>query len=183
MPTLLCWQGKPIFAHGGSNAGFECVAIADNLGAFTLADFSPATTAALGEVLKRARIAEIVSVHDPMDLTPIVGDADYEEIARLVLADEVVDAGLVGCVPMTMALNTLTKSEAHGEDLTREDSIANRLVRLYRATTKPWVAVVDAGHIYDPMAALLESGGVPTFRTADRALRLFDRWAAAVSRT
>ena len=166
-----------------SNAGFECVAIADNLGAFTLADFSPATTEALGEVLKRARIAEIVSVHDPMDLTPIVGDADYEEIARLVLADEVVDAGLVGCVPMTMALNTLTKSEAHGEDLTREDSIANRLVRLYRATTKPWVAVVDAGHIYDPMAALLESGGVPTFRTADRALRLFDRWAAAVSRT
>lgn len=165
-----------------SNAGFECVAIADNLGAFTLADFSPATTAALGEVLKRARIAEIVSVHDPMDLTPIVGDADYEEIARLVLADENVDAGLVGCVPMTMALNTLARSDAHGEDLTRDDSIVNRLVRLYHATTRPWVAVVDAGHIYDPMAALLESGGVPTFRTADRALRLFNRWAAAVAR-
>jgi acyl-CoA synthetase (NDP forming) len=166
-----------------SNAGFECVAIADNLGAFTLADFSAATATALGEVLKRARIAEIVSVHDPMDLTPIVGDADYEEITRRMLADEGVDAGLVGCVPMTMALNTLVKGDAHGEDLTREDSIANRLVRLYHATTKPWVAVVDAGHIYDPMAALLESGGVPTFRTADRALRLFNRWAAAVART
>jgi acyl-CoA synthetase (NDP forming) len=166
-----------------SNAGFECVAIADNLGAFTLADFSPATVAALGEVLKRARIAEIVSVHDPMDLTPIVGDADYEEITRLVLADHGVDAGLIACVPMTMALNTLVKGENHGEDLTREDSIANRLVRLYHATTKPWVAVVDAGSIYDPMAALLESGGVPTFRTADRALRLFNRWATAVART
>jgi len=164
-----------------SNAGFECVAIADNLGAFTLADFSPATVAALGEVLQRARIAEIVSVHDPMDLTPIVGDADYEEITRLVLADPGVDAGLVGCVPMTMALNTLVKGEAHGEDLTREDSIANRLVRLYHATTKPWVAVVDAGSIYDPMAARLESGGVPAFRTADRALRLLNRWAAAVT--
>jgi len=73
------------------------------------------------------------------------------------------------------------KGEAHGEDLTREDSIANRLVRLYHATTKPWVAVVDAGSIYDPMAALLESGGVPAFRTADRALRLLNRWAAAVT--
>ena len=48
-----------------SNAGFECVAIADNLGAFTLADFSPATAAAMGEVLKRARIAEIVGVARP----------------------------------------------------------------------------------------------------------------------
>jgi len=163
-----------------SNAGFECVAIADNLGAFTLADFSLATVAALGEVLKRARIAEIVSVHDPMDLTPIVGDADYEEITRLILADPGVDAGLVGCVPMTQALNTLVKGAGHSDDLTREDSIANRLVRLYHATAKPWVTVVDAGDIYDPMARLLERNGVPTFRTADRALRLFNRWAAAV---
>jgi acyl-CoA synthetase (NDP forming) len=166
-----------------SNAGFECVAIADNLGAFTLADFSPATVAALGEVLKRARIAEIVSVHDPMDLTPIVGDADYEEIARRVLADPGVHAGLVGCVPLTQALNTLAQGESHGEDLTREDSIANRLVRLYHATTKPWVVVVDAGDLYDPMARRLERGGVPTFRTADRALRLFNRWAEAVTRS
>jgi len=164
-----------------SNAGFECVAIADNLGDFTLADFSPATVAALGEVLKRARIAEIVSVHNPMDLTPIVGDADYEEITRLILADEGVDAGLVGCVPMTQALNTLVRGEGHPEDLTREDSIGNRFVRLHRATTKPWVTVVDAGRIYDPMALLLEQGGVPTFRNADRALRLFNRWAAAVA--
>jgi hypothetical protein len=58
---------------------------------------------------------------------------------------------------------------------------ANRLVRLMRDTTKPWIAAVDAGRIYDPMARLLEDGGVPTFRTADRALRLFNLWAAAVA--
>jgi len=162
-----------------SNAGYECVAIADNLGAFSLPPFSPATDAALQGVLQRARIAGIVTVHNPMDLTPIVGDADFEEIVRLVLADEGVDAGLVGCVPMTQALNTLVRGEGHPEDVTREDSIAHRLVRLMRDTTKPWVAVVDAGHIYDPMVRLLEEGGVPTFRTADRALRLFDLWAAA----
>jgi acyl-CoA synthetase (NDP forming) len=165
-----------------SNAGFECVAIADNLEAFTLADFSPATTAALGDVLERARIAEIVGVHDPMDLTPIMGDADYEEISRRVLADPNVDLGLVGCVPLTQALNTLVPGEAHGEDLAREDSIANRLVRLFHATAKPWVAVVDSGSLYDPMVARLEAGGVPTFRAADRALRLFNRWAAALTR-
>jgi len=164
-----------------SNAGFECVAIADNLGAFTLAAFAPATATAIGEVLKRARIADIVGVHDPMDLTPIVGDADYEEIARLVLADPGVNAGLVGVVPLTQALNTLPPGPAHGEDEAREDSIANRLVRLFHATTKPWVVVVDAGELYDPMVRRLEHGGVPTFRAADRALRLLNRWAMAVA--
>jgi acyl-CoA synthetase (NDP forming) len=166
-----------------SNAGFECVAIADNLGAFTLADFAPATAAAMGEVLKRARIAEIVSVHDPMDLTPIMGDADTEEILRLILADPGVDLGIAGLVPLTQAWNSLAGGEGHGEDVTRADSIANRMVRLFRTTTKPWVAVVDAGALYDPMVALMEAGGVPVFRAADRALRLFNRWAAAVARS
>ncbi len=165
-----------------SNAGFECVAIADNLGAFTLAGFAPETAGAIGAVLQRARIAEIVSVHNPMDLTPIVGDADYEEISRLVLADPNVDLGLMGCVPLTQALNTLAPGAGHGEDLAREDSITNRYGRLFHATAKPWVAVVDAGNLYDPMAQRLEAGGVPTFRNADRALRLLNRWAEAVRR-
>ncbi len=165
-----------------SNAGFECVAIADNLGAFTLADFAPATVAAMGEVLKRARIAEIVSVHDPMDLTPIMNDADTEEILRLILADPGVDLGIAGLVPLTQAWNSLARGEGHGEDVTRAESIAHRMARLFRESTKPWVAVVDAGALYDPMVALMEAGGVPVFRAADRALRLFNRWAEAVTR-
>jgi hypothetical protein len=36
------------------------------------------------------------------------------------------------------------------------------------------VAVVDAGAIYDPMARALAAAGVPTFRSADRALRVFN---------
>ena len=166
-----------------SNAGFECVAIADNLGAFTLADFAPATAAAMVEVLQRARIAEIVGVHDPMDLTPIMDDAGTEEILRLVLADPGVDLGIAGLVPLTQAYNSLAAGEAHGEDVTRDGSIAHRMVRLFRASEKPWVAVVDAGPLYDPMVALMEAGGVPVFRAADRALRLLDRWAESVTRS
>ncbi|HVP15195.1 MAG TPA: CoA-binding protein, partial [Terriglobales bacterium] len=165
-----------------SNAGYECVAIADNLGAFALADFAPETAAALAQVLQRARLADIVSVRNPMDLTPILGDADYEQVVRLVLADPGVDLGLVGVVPMTQALNTLEPGPGHAEDVRRDDSIAHRLVRTMRESAKPWVAVVDAGRIYDAMAAILEEGGVPTFRAADRALRLLNVWAEAVRR-
>ena len=41
------------------------------------------------------------------------------------------------------------------------------------------MAVVDAGAVYDPLVALLEQRGVPTFRTADTALRLFNLFVAA----
>jgi hypothetical protein len=39
--------------------------------------------------------------------------------------------------------------------------------------------VVDAGGPYDPMAAMLEEAGIPTFRTADRALRALAAWVGA----
>ena len=44
-------------------------------------------------------------------------------------------------------------------------------------TDKAWVAVVDAGPLYDPFANRLEELGIPTFRSADRALRLLDRYS------
>ena len=162
-----------------SNAGFECVAIADNLGAFELATWAPSTVEKLHAILERAHLSEIVSVRNPMDLTPILGDADYEAVVRTMLEDPGVDAGLVGCVPLTGALNTLASGIAHADDVAREDSVARRLVRLRDEMRKPWVAVVDSGPLYDPMVRVLENGGVPTFRTADRAMRLFGMWCAA----
>ena len=57
-----------------------------------------------------------------------------------------------------------------------EASIVQRLERLYHASDKAWVAVVDAGSLYDPMAARLRVLGVPTFRAADRALRLLEQY-------
>lgn len=54
-----------------SNAGFECVAIADNLGALKLADFQKGTSRRIAEVFARCRIDSIVDVHNPVDLTPM----------------------------------------------------------------------------------------------------------------
>jgi acyl-CoA synthetase (NDP forming) len=53
-----------------------------------------------------------------------------------------------------------------------------RLAALKRDGGKPWVVVVDAGAIYDPMARALDAAGIPTFRTADRALRLLNVYCA-----
>ena len=51
-------------------------------------------------------------------------------------------------------------------------ALATRLARVNEDTAKPWVAVIDAGPLYDPLAGHLAAAGIPTFRSADRAMRL-----------
>ncbi len=166
--------GKPIGDRLGamSNAGYECVAIADNTGPFELARFAAPTVERLRDVLRRARLDRIVGVRNPLDVTPLLGDAGFAEAARIVLQDPGVDVGLIGCVPMTPALETLAAGPGHAEDCTRDGAVASRLATLARVTAKPWVVVVDAGALYTPFADALAGAGIPVFRSADRALEL-----------
>jgi acyl-CoA synthetase (NDP forming) len=162
-----------------SNAGFECVAFADNLGRLSIAEFSPAAGPRLQQVFADAKISEIVDVHNPIDLTPMADDAAYYESFRAVMEDENVDTGIVGIVPLTVRMNTLAAAAHHTEDVSREDSIAGRYGPLIKAGRKPWVAVVDSGDLYDSLVRQLEGHGVPTFRTADRALKMLNIWLEA----
>jgi acyl-CoA synthetase (NDP forming) len=159
-----------------SNAGFECVAIADNAGSFQLESLNPETTRRLEDIFRRCRIDTIVDVHNPVDLTPIMDDETFEEAIRVVLEADNIDVGIIGCVPLTGALNTLVGAAGHRENVFDERSIASRMARLKTTIRKPWVAVVDAGSLYDPMASLLEEHEVPTFRTSDHALRVFRKY-------
>ena len=160
-----------------SNAGFECVAVADNLGGMVLSSFGEATKVEIEEIFRAARITEIVDIHNPLDLTPMAGDDAYEGSFRAALLDPGADLGIVGIVPLTVMMNTLAADPpVHSEDVTREDSIAARYGRLMRETDKPFVTVVDTGPLYDPLCRELEKHGVPVFRTADRALKMLELW-------
>ena len=141
--------------------------------------------------LREKQLAGELSAIDARELETVVAEFDRRRDAlieqeqaviaavRAVLDDPGVDVGVVGCVPLTPALATLAEGPGHDEDVTAHDSVAARLVRLHAESTKPWVAVVDAGPLYDPMAAMLERNGVPTFRSADRALRLLATFCRA----
>jgi acyl-CoA synthetase (NDP forming) len=166
-----------------SNAGFECVAMADNLGGLRLAQLAPATIARLGAAFAAAGIGEIVDVHNPVDLTPMADDAAYEECFRALLDDSGVDCAIAGIVPLTARLQSLAPGPGHDEDSGSEGGIAARYGRLMAESRKPWVAVVDSGPLYDGLARELESRGVPTFRSADRALKALDLWAGTACTT
>lgn len=159
-----------------SNAGFECVAIADSAGGMTLAEFGAGTVRTLDALLRHHRLDAVVQVANPLDVTPIMDDAGYAEAVRAVLDDDGVDVALVGCVPLTGALRTLPAGTGHAEDLDDAVSLASRLAALAAEREKAWVAVVDAGPQYDAFAARLLWAGIPTFRSADRAVRMLDRY-------
>jgi acyl-CoA synthetase (NDP forming) len=160
-----------------SNAGFETVAFADNLSGFELAELSASTRRAVAEIVREQRLDRVVSIANPLDVNPMMGDAAFARACAALLEDDGVDAAIVGCVPLTPALSTLPPGAGHQEDLGSPHSVAGRLGALWERSTKPWVAVVDSGALYDPMAAALDRAGIPLFRTADRALRAFSRWA------
>lgn len=160
-----------------TNAGFECVAAADHQGPFTFPTLGPAAADAVAGVLAAGRLEGVVGVRNPLDVTPITGDAAFAAAVEAVLADPAVDLGLVGAVPLTPALATLAPGPGHAEDLAAPGSLGPRLARLFAATAKPWVVVVDGGRLYDPLASLLEAEGVPVFRGSDRAVRALGAYA------
>jgi len=161
-----------------TNAGYESVAACDGLGGLELAALGAETRDRLAALLREARLEGVVAAGNPLDLTPMVGDGAFAEAARLALADGAVDLGVVGCVPLTPALDTLAAGAGHGEDVTRPGSVTRRLIALGDELGKPWVVVVDGGGAYEPMRRLLAEAGVPTFDAMDRAVRLLGVFCA-----
>lgn len=163
-----------------SNAGFETVGMADSLAGarhrLELASLGESTVAEIRRVLGANRLDTIVNARNPLDLTPMAGEAAYEGAARAMLADEGVDALVLSCVPLTPALAT-TEPE-----LAEHESIADSLARLRSASDKPIVAVIDAGPRYEPLVARIREAGVPVLRSADDAVRALGRVVERPSR-
>ncbi len=163
-----------------SNAGYESVGMADSLTGrafkLRLAGFSGEGSRALAETLSRHRLDHLVDVKNPLDLTPMASDQAYAQLVEIVLDDDQVDAAIVGIVPLTPSLQTLAPASTHDESIRHPESIANLLPQVAAGSTKPVVAVVDSGRLFDPLADRLREGGLAVFRSSDRAVRSLRTW-------
>jgi acyl-CoA synthetase (NDP forming) len=162
-----------------SNAGFECVILADGLKngfELELAVLAEPTTKRLAEILSPLGIDRLQDIRNPLDLTPVADDAAFAGCVEALLTDPGVDGAVVSPVPMTAALQTLVPSAAHGEDITSPQSVGRRLVEIIGRTDKPVVVNIDAGSLYDPLAEMLSGSGVPVFRRSDEALRFLAKY-------
>jgi len=178
--TLAGRQGRGRRVGLMSNAGFEIVGMADHLRGEThtleLAALGPPTRERIHAVLSRHKLDGLVDVKNPLDVTPSASDVAHVEMARALLDDDGVDALVLGVVPMSPALASLGTSADERETLASPESLARTLPRLFAATKKPLVAVVDGGRLYQPLVAGLEEGGMPVFHRADDAVRALGAW-------
>jgi acyl-CoA synthetase (NDP forming) len=161
-----------------SNAGFECVIMADGLNAgdgVELARFSRKTIKGIAGLFQPLGIDRLQDVRNPLDLTPVADDAAFAGAIDLVLADPGVDCAVVSPVPMTSALQTLAPAAEHGEDIYSPKSVGQRLIAILGNSAKPAVVCIDAGALYDPLARMLEDAGIPVFRRSDDALRFLGK--------
>ncbi|HPC84236.1 MAG TPA: acetate--CoA ligase family protein [Thermoanaerobaculaceae bacterium] len=175
------WAGRRLAAL--SNAGYEAVGIADSLRGegwhLELAVFEPATTTRLQAALAKGKLDALVDVHNPLDLTPMANDEAHEDAVRAFCEDAGVDLVLCSTIPLTPAMATLAHGVPEHESIFHEGSLPSRLARVLASTDKPIVVSIDCGSIFDPMAHLLEEKGLPTFRSADVAVRTMGRYLEA----
>ena len=163
-----------------SNAGYESVGMADSIrqdsAELLLPSFSPATEEAMARALADNRLDGLVDVKNPLDVTPMASDSAYAKLIEEALDDPAIDAVVAGIVPLTPAMQTLAPGEGNRESILDPGSIARLLPEVATASDKPLLAVIDSGVLFDPLADALQTGGLPVFRSADRAVRALCRW-------
>lgn len=159
-----------------SNAGYESVGLADHLpvqGFLRWARFAEPLQVRLRGVLEKHGLAGLQDVRNPLDVTPMAGDAAHIDILEALAESEDVDVLIAGCVPLTAAMKTTAA------ELSDPGAYANQIAARWAGWRKPLVVVVDSGAEYDAMTDRMQRAGVPVLRSADDAVSLLDRWAAA----
>ena len=172
------WDKTP--GEGGvaflSNAGYETVCLADHHGDLKPAKFAPETVQKIEEILKKAKLETLVSARNPLDVTPMAGDAVHAGCAEAILADPGVGCAVLGNVPFTAAVQSLPRGMNPEDCWDAPDGFAAHYRALFLQTKKPFVAVIDSGHRYDELAEGLQLAGIPTFRDGDRAILALSKW-------
>ncbi|RKX90840.1 MAG: hypothetical protein DRP84_12535 [Spirochaetes bacterium] len=147
-----------------TNAGYEKTYAADNLGELSLAKLDNNTMDNLNKVLP-----SFVEADPLLDLTAMASDELFERCIDTLLKSNSVDAMLISIVPQAMVIHTTDK-----EIETYKKNIAARIVNLVQKYKKPTVASINvvsgSDAAYNKIGQLLDSGGVPTFLTAERAM-------------
>ena len=163
-----------------SNAGYETVGMADNhrgaRHALVPAVLATDTVGRIRGVLEQARIASLINVTNPLDITPMANDGVHLGCMEALLADPGVDVAVFANVPLTPNVQTLPRGLSDRDVFDAENGYGRRVVDLFARSTKPFVVVIDAGRHYDDLVRLLEAGGVPVFRSADRATTILGRY-------
>ncbi len=165
-------QGNRLAAVSG--AGFEAVGMADSIHSddyhMELAPLSDSTLDKLNGLFMDHKLNQLITVTNPLDITPGADDFVHAEAIRILAQAPRVDAVVAGLDPMSPVMRTLADPENANFHMEDERSIAARLADLLPTLETPVIGVVDGGRLYDPLVDRLKEAGLCTFRTSDQAV-------------
>ena len=180
LAAMACYFSKFEIKTGNtfflSNAGFESAGMADSVSGILTAELKDGKLIDdMREVMKEFRLDGIVDVKNPLDITPMASDAAIGRITDLALACAEFGAVLLSMVPLTPAMNTLPKRGSdYPDDLER--SFLKHTAEHMKHEGKPLLFCVAAGSLYDPYCGYALDLGMPIFRSADRAARIYKKY-------
>ena len=154
-----------------SNAGFEAAGMADGVSSRVTADMGAGVAAAMEQTLREYKLDSIVDAKNPLDITPMAPDAAIAGVVKTALASDEFSGALVSMIPLTVMMNTLPKSGDWPDDLER--SFLKDAAEAARAARKPLIFCVACGAKYEPYCAYAQALGLPVFRSADRAVKIY----------
>jgi acyl-CoA synthetase (NDP forming) len=167
-----------------SGAGFEAVGMADSIEsenfAMEMGTLEAGTVKRVEEILVAKRLDALVEVGNPIDINPGADDEAHLQITEAFLQDPNIDAVVVALDPTAPAVRALEESELRpGFDIKDPKSTVHLMPPIVDANAKPIVGIVDAGRLYDAMAAGLMDRGVCIFRNCGRGTRALVRYVEA----
>ena len=95
-------------------------------------------------------------------------------LVRAALGSDEFSGAVVSMIPLTVMMNTLPKSDKWPDDI--EKSFLKDMAAAAKEPGKPVVFVVGSGALYEPYCAHAERLGLPVFRSADRAVKMYRRY-------
>ncbi len=167
-----------------SGAGFEAVAIADNIEsdgfAMQMGALDDETVKRIEQILVAKKLDQLVEVRNPLDINPGADDEAHLEISDAFLQDPNIDAVIVGLDPTAPSVRSLEQSKLRpGYDLSDPRSTVHLMPPLAERHDKPLIGIVDGGTLYDAMAAGLMDRGVCCFRNCTRGTKALVRYFQA----
>jgi len=160
-----------------SSAGFEAVGMADSIESddfeMRLAPLCPDTVQKLSDLFRKKRLDSLVTVRNPLDITPAADDEVHALAARALCDDASVDAVVMGLVPMSPSLNVVTDEN---ENPATDAMLVAHLKTLVSETNTPIVCSVDAGLYYERFIHALTEADIPVFRSSDRAVSALSQY-------
>ncbi|OGS11740.1 MAG: hypothetical protein A2285_01930 [Elusimicrobia bacterium RIFOXYA12_FULL_57_11] len=175
LAAMACSFADSCIKHGNtffiSNAGFEAAGMADGVTSRVTANMGEGVAKEMTRILNEFRLDSIVDAKNPLDITPMAPDAAIGGIVRTALASDEFSGALVAMIPLTVMMNTLPKGGAWPDDL--EKSFLKGVAEDARAARKPLIFCVACGSKFEPYCAYAQALGLPVFRSADRAVKIY----------